>query len=104
MQKKFSEDGRWRRKPALNSRTGKSGRNRKRDFPESEIGRFVRERRRARGLTQAQLAALVGVGIRALNELERGKPTLQMNVVNRVLAAFAKRLGVVDAPREDEAE
>lgn len=72
---------------------------RKREFPPSEIGRFIRERRRARKLTQTQLAALVGVGVRVLNELERGKPTLQIDIVNRVLAAFGKTLGVIDAPR-----
>lgn len=71
----------------------------KRDFPPSSIGAFVRERRRARGLTQAELASLVGVGVRVVNELERGKPTLQLEIVNRILAAFGKTLGVIDAPR-----
>lgn len=61
---------------------------------------FVRARRRAAGLTQRQLAELVGCGVRVVSEIENGKPTLRMDVVNRVLAAFGKRLGLVDLPPE----
>ena len=67
------------------------------------VGGFVRARREARGLSQTQLAELAGVGIRAVSELERGKPTLRMDVANAVLGVFGKRLGVVDAPRDDSA-
>jgi y4mF family transcriptional regulator len=67
---------------------------------ESPLGNFVRARRRANKLTQRRLGELAGVGIRVVSELERGKPTLRLDVVNRVLAVFGKRLGVVDAPRE----
>lgn len=66
---------------------------------ERSIASFVRTRRRANSLTQRQLAELAGVGVRVVSELERGKPTLRMDVVNAVLAVFSKRLGVVDAPR-----
>lgn len=66
---------------------------------ESEVGRFVRARRQANGLTQAQLGELAGVGTRFISELERGKPTLRMDTVNAVLAVFGKQLGVVEAPR-----
>lgn len=66
------------------------------------IGTFVRERRRANGLTQRQLAELAGVGIRFVSELERDKPTLRLDAVNAVLAVLGKRLGVVDLPRDEE--
>ncbi len=70
-------------------------------LPDREsVGSFVRERRGAAGLTQRQLAELVGTGTRLVSDLERGKPTLRMDAVNRVLAAFGKRLGPVDLPRE----
>jgi len=68
------------------------------------IALFVRDRRRAAGLTQADLATLAGVGKRFLVELEDGKATLRLDKVERVLRAFGKRLGPVDAPREREAE
>jgi len=66
------------------------------------VGSFVRERRRANGLTQRQLAELAGVGIRFVSELERGKSTLRMDAVHSVLAVFGKRLGVVDLRRDVE--
>ena len=65
------------------------------------LGAFVRERRKARGLNQGELAELAGVGTRFVSELERGKPTLRLDRVDRVLAVFGKQLGVVDASRED---
>jgi len=65
------------------------------------IQRFVREHRQQSGLTQRQLAELVGCGVRVISEIENGKATLRMDAVNRVLAAFGKRLGVVDLRTED---
>ena len=43
-----------------------------------EFGRVVRERRRALGLTQEDLAARCGVGKRFIVELEAGKATIQL--------------------------
>ena len=65
------------------------------------IGKFVRERRRANGLTQQQLGELAGVGTRFVSELERGKATLRMDAVNRVLRVFGRMLGPVEAPRDE---
>jgi hypothetical protein len=42
---------------------------------------------------------LAGVGTRLISDLERGKPTMRMDAVNRVLAVFGKMLGTVEAPR-----
>jgi y4mF family transcriptional regulator len=66
---------------------------------DQDVATFVRERRKANGLTQAGLGELAGVGRRLVVELEGGKPTLRMDAVNAVLRVFGKRLGVVDAPR-----
>ena len=62
---------------------------------------FVRERRKANHLTQRQLAELAGVGPRAIWDLERGKATVRMDVVNAVLRVFGKTVGIVDAPRDE---
>jgi y4mF family transcriptional regulator len=62
---------------------------------EQNIGQFVRARRRANALTQRELAELAGVGTRLISELERGKPTVRLDVVNAVLAVFGKQAGVV---------
>ncbi len=65
---------------------------------EAEVGEIawtVRVRRREMGYTQAQLAARVGVGLRFLRELERGKRTLRMDKVEQVLAYSGLKLGVL---------
>ena len=68
-----------------------------------KIGDFVRERRKANQLSQRELAELAGVGVRFLTELERGKGTVRLDAVQRVLATFGKTLGVTDAaPSGDE--
>ena len=66
------------------------------------IGSLVRERRRANRLTQRELSELAGVGLRLVSELERGKSTLRMDAVNRVLSVFGLILGPVPAPRPVE--
>ena len=47
------------------------------------IGGFVRGRRRARKLSQTELAELAGVGRRLVSEIERGKQTVRMECVQR---------------------
>lgn len=66
------------------------------------IGRFVRDRRKAGRMTQRELGELAGVGTRFVSELERGKPSLRLSMVNQVLAVFGKTLGIVEAPREGD--
>lgn len=51
----------------------------------ASIGALVRERRKRAAMTQAQAAALAGVGTRFLSELERGKETVELNRVLQVL-------------------
>ena len=53
---------------------------------------LVRALREAQRLTQRQLASRAGVGPRAVWDLERGKPTIRLDVVNRVLAVFGRRV------------
>jgi len=68
------------------------------------IGKLVRQRRLANHLTQRQLSELVGVGLRFVSELERGKTTLRIDAANRVWAAFGLMLGPVEAPRCKDGE
>ncbi len=68
--------------------------------PTETVGQYVRDRRKAAGMTQRDLGELAGVGTRFISDLERDKPTVQVDAVNRVLAVFGKRLGPIDMPRE----
>ena len=73
------------------------------DHPDRDtpVGALVRHRRQQERLTQRGLAALAGVSPRVVWELEHGKSTMRMDVVNAVLAVFGKTLGAVDAPRPE---
>jgi y4mF family transcriptional regulator len=65
-----------------------------------QIGQFVRQRRVADRLSQRELAELSDVRTRLISELERGKTTLRMDAVNKVLRVFGKMLSYAEAPRE----
>ena len=68
------------------------------------LSEFVRRRRSASRLSQRELGELAGVGTRLISEIERGKPTLRMDAVNRVLEVFGQMLGPVEMPRDAEDE
>lgn len=52
------------------------------------LGRVIRDTRRALRITQPDLALTVGVGVRFLVDIEKGKPTAQIGKVMQVLAAL----------------
>lgn len=58
----------------------------------SYISQFIKEQRSKAGLTQEDLAAKAGVGLRFIRELEQGKSTLKMDKVNQVLQLFGYQL------------
>ena len=53
---------------------------------------FIKERRRAFGLTQRELADRAGVGLRFIRDVEQGKASLRLDKVNQVLALFGRRM------------
>ncbi len=61
------------------------------------LGGQVRARRRDLGLTQAEVADLAGVSAKFLRDVERGKPTIQLHTLTRVLGALGLRLEAVVA-------
>ncbi|MGM0557810.1 MAG: helix-turn-helix domain-containing protein [Myxococcota bacterium] len=50
-----------------------------------DIGKAIRAERKSQGLTQREFADLVGIGVRFLSELERGKETAEVGLVLIVL-------------------
>jgi y4mF family transcriptional regulator len=63
---------------------------------------YLKEKRKAFGFTQEDLAIKAGVGLRFIREMEQGKTTLRMDKVNQVLALFGAQLGVVSKQKDDE--
>ncbi|SMF54826.1 helix-turn-helix transcriptional regulator [Pseudobacteriovorax antillogorgiicola] len=60
-----------------------------------DIGSFVRNERKRRGLTQKELADMSGVGLNFVYQLEKNKRTVQLDSTNLVLNALGYRVGVI---------
>lgn len=58
----------------------------------NNLSSFIRFQRKKLGITQEELAAKAGVGIRFIRELEQGKTTLQLDKVEQVLHLFGFQL------------
>lgn len=56
-----------------------------------EIAEFMKQSRKAAGLTQAEFALRSGLGLRFVRELEQGKETVRMDKVNQALAMFGMK-------------
>lgn len=67
----------------------------------NNLSTYVKDMRRQFGLTQVDLAAKSGVGLRFLRELEQGKETLRLDKVNQVLMLFGQEIGPVPIKREE---
>ena len=57
-----------------------------------DLGRLVKEGRKALGLTQAELALTSGTGVRFISDLENGKHTCQIGKTLTVLKTLGIRL------------
>ena len=54
----------------------------------NKIAVFIRQQRKAAGLTQEEFALRSGLGLRFVRELEQGKETVRLDKVNQALAMF----------------
>lgn len=61
---------------------------------------YVKEMRKKFGLTQMDLAAKSGVGLRFVREMEQGKQTLRLDKVNQVLMLFGHEVGPIPINKE----
>ena len=64
------------------------------------LSSYVKEMLKQFGLTQVDLAAKSGVGLRFVRELEQGKETLRLDKVNQVLLLFGQEIGPVPIRKE----
>jgi y4mF family transcriptional regulator len=65
---------------------------------------FVKEKRNSVQLTQVELAAKAGVGLRFLRDLEQGKESLRIDKVNQVLQLFGYQVGAIPTNRNLKAD
>jgi len=66
----------------------------------TSLSEFLKEKRKASKLTQPELAAKAGVGLRFIRDLEQGKSTLRMDKVNQVLVLFGYELAPLPINRD----
>jgi len=64
-----------------------------------DLGLTIRDRRRRLALTQAQLAAVAGVGRQWLNALEHGKAGAELGLVLRTLVGLGLSLSINEDSR-----
>lgn len=62
----------------------------------SKLSQYLKQQRKEYSLTQEELAAKAGVGLRLIREIEQGKASMQMSKVNQVLALFGAELTVTN--------
>ena len=60
-----------------------------------DLGRVVREARKAQKLSQNDLAEMAGTGRRFIVDLEKGKETVQLGKVLRVLATLGVSVAAI---------
>ena len=53
-----------------------------------ELANTIREHRKAARLSQLQLAELAGVGKTVVFDIEKGKETIQLNTLRKILAVL----------------
>ena len=66
-----------------------------------DLGDLVRRVRRAQGLTQPELAGACGTGVRFIVDLEKGKPTCELEKALRVVAMLGITLEAHSAELDD---
>lgn len=69
-----------------------------------EFAKTIRETRKNNKLTQAELAAATGVGERFIRELEKGKPTCQLEKAFLVAQMLGIKLELILPPNESDDE
>ncbi|MFH0736537.1 MAG: helix-turn-helix transcriptional regulator [bacterium] len=65
------------------------------------LSEYIKLNRKKLKLTQIELAAKAGVGLRFIRDLEQGKETLRLDKVNDVLFLFGCQIGPVKIIYED---
>lgn len=69
----------------------------------NKIAEFIKQNRKAAGLTQEEFALRSGLGLRFVRELEQGKQTVRLDKVNQALAMFGMQAvpGKMDSDEEN---
>lgn len=67
-----------------------------------EVGALIRNLRKKRHLTQQELADQAGVSFSFINQVERGKKTVRLDALNKLLLVFDYKMAPVRLQRSEE--
>ena len=69
----------------------------------NRIAEYIKESRKAAGLTQEEFAMRAGLGLSFVRKLEQGKSNLKLDKVNQALYMFGMEAvpGKIEKPGED---
>ncbi|WP_419924304.1 helix-turn-helix domain-containing protein [Candidatus Poriferisocius sp.] len=70
-------------------------------FSPGDLGHFIRTERRRQGITQAVLAARLGVSRKWLSEAENGKPTIEVGLAMAALRELGHMLRAAPRPEPE---
>lgn len=59
---------------------------------QESLSEFIKQMRKQYTLTQEELSAKAGVGLRFIRDMEQGKPALRIDKINQVLSLFGFEL------------
>jgi y4mF family transcriptional regulator len=66
------------------------------------LAKYLKQKRKEHNLTQHELAAKAGVGLRLIREIEQGKTSMRMDKVNQILNLFGTELSVTIKSKRHE--
>lgn len=66
------------------------------------LSSYLKQKRKEFKMTQEELSAKSGIGLRLIREIEQGKTTMRMDKVNQVLALFGAELKVMPKQKNYE--
>jgi y4mF family transcriptional regulator len=66
------------------------------------FGEAVKKRRKQLGSTQSQLAAIANTGARFIGDLEKGKPTIQLDKALRVAKLIGLKIEMPDTEEDSK--
>ncbi|MBY0482376.1 MAG: helix-turn-helix transcriptional regulator [Chitinophagaceae bacterium] len=64
----------------------------------TNLSNTIKQKRKSLKLTQEDLSAKSGLGLRLIREIEQGKTSMRMDKVNQLLALFGMEL--IPAPKK----
>lgn len=68
----------------------------------ADLGKTIRRERKLQGMRQDELAAVSGVGLRFLVELERGKPTAEIGRAFKVVDTLGLDFRIVTDETDEQ--